>query len=311
MQRIGPFDGNLEAKLSCVCDNLKHNLKVYPLLREYRNYKMSATDEIQRLPDEGEIIIVTVRQVTGHGAYVTLDGYNNMTGFLHISEIATGWIRNIERYVRPKQKAVLKVIRVNKVRGEVDTSLKQVSAEERKSKLIEVKKNDKAATFFDFIKAKLKLTDQQVQEIEDRVLQKYDYVYDAFEAVTRKGLDAIQNIDLSPEIKNAIEEASRRIPIPLVEISGIMEITSKKPDGIEIIKNMLANAEGNKGSASSTITYIGAPRYRIVVTGENFKVAEKFMNNTVEKMRASIEKQHGTFDFVRQDSKKSHTLQQA
>lgn len=272
---------------------------------------MTATDEIQKLPEEGEIIIATVRQVTGHGAYVTLDEYNNMTGFLHISEIATGWIRNIERYVRPKQKAVLKVIRVNKVRGEVDTSLKQVSGEERKSKLIEVKKSDKAATFLDFTKSKLKLTDEQVEEIEDRLLQKYDYVYDAFEAVSRKGLEAIQNIDLSPETKKAIEEASKRIPIPLVEISGIMEITSKKPDGIEIIKNTLASAEGSKGGASSTITYIGAPRYRIVVTAENFKVAEKFMNNTVEKMRTNIEKQHGTFNFVRQDSKKSHTLQLA
>ncbi|MDW0140231.1 MAG: S1 RNA-binding domain-containing protein, partial [Nitrososphaeraceae archaeon] len=114
---------------------------------------MTSTDEIQRLPEEGEIIIVTFRKVTGHGAYVTLDEYNNMTGFLHISEIATGWIRNIERYVRPKQKAVQKVIRVNKGRGEVDTSLKQVSTEERESKLIEVKKNDKGATFFDFVKS--------------------------------------------------------------------------------------------------------------------------------------------------------------
>jgi translation initiation factor 2 subunit 1 len=271
---------------------------------------MAATDEIQRLPEEGEIVIATVSQVTGHGAYVTLDEYNNMTGFLHISEIATGWIRNIERYIRPKQKAVLKVIRVNKVRGEVDTSLKQVSGEERKSKLIEVKKNDKAATFLDFIKSKLKLTDETVKEIEDVLLQKYDYVYDAFEAVSRKGLDAIQNINLSPEIKNAIEEASKRIPVPVVEISGIMEIILKKPNGIEIIKSTLANAEGSKGSANSTITYIGAPRYRIVVTAENFKVAEKFMNNTVEKLRANIEKQHGTFNFVRQDSKKSHTFQQ-
>jgi translation initiation factor 2 subunit 1 len=274
----------------------------------YRNYPMAATDEIQRLPEEGEIIIATVMQVTGHGAYVTLDEYDNMTGFLHISEIATGWIRNIERYVRPKQKAVLKVIRVNKARGEVDTSLKQVSSEERKSKLLEVKKNEKAAAFLDFIKSKLKLTDQQVHEIEDSILQKYDYVYDAFEAVARKGLDAIQNINLAPEVKKAIEEASKRIPIPHVEIRGIMEITSKKPDGIEIIKNTLASVEGSKGGASTTITYIGAPRYRIVVAAENFKVAEKFMNNIIEKTRSTIEKQHGTFNFVRQESKKSHQL---
>jgi translation initiation factor 2 subunit 1 len=272
---------------------------------------MTTTDEIQTLPEEGEIIIATVREVTGHGVYVTLDGYNNMTGFLHISEIATGWIRNIERYVRPKQKAVLKVIRVNKVRGEIDTSLKQVSGEERRSKLIEIKKSDKAATLLDVVQSKLELTDQQVQEVEDKLLQKYDYAYDAFEAVSRNGLNAIQNIELSQEIKSAIEEASKRIPIPLVEINGIIEITLKKPDGIEIIKNTLATAEGNKAGASSAITYIGAPRYRIVVKAENFKIAEKFLNNSVEKTRVNIEKQHGTFNFVRVDSRKSHTLQLA
>lgn len=272
---------------------------------------MTTTDEIQRLPEEGELVIATVRQVTGHGAYVTLDEYNNMTGFLHISEIATGWIRNIERYIRPNQKTVLKVIRVNKVRDEVDTSLKQVSGEERKSKLIEAKKSDKAATFLDFIKSKLKLTDDQVHEIEDKLLQKYDFVYDAFEAVSKKGLDAIHNIELSEETKTAIEEASKRIPISLVEISRIMEITLKKPDGIEMIENTLANLEGNKGGANSTITYVGAPRYRIVVRAENFKIAEKFMNNMIEKTRTNIEKHHGTFDFMRLDSKKSHSPQQA
>jgi translation initiation factor 2 subunit 1 len=271
---------------------------------------MTATDKIQRLPEEGEIIIATVKLMTGHGVYVTLDEYNNMTSFLHVSEIATGWIRNIERYFQPKQKAVLKVIRVNKVRGEVDTSLKQVSGEERKSQLIEVKHSEKVNDLLDFIRSKLNLSDKNIQEIEDRMLQKYSYVYNAFEAVSRKGLDAIQNIELSPEIKNVIDDASKTIPIPVVQISRIMEITSIKPEGIEIIKSRLADAEGNKRGASTTIKYIGAPRYNVVVNAENFKVAQRFMNNTIEKTRANIEKQHGTFNIVHQRSKKSQTVQQ-
>jgi translation initiation factor 2 subunit 1 len=214
-----------------VCEKLKQNLKVCLLVRLYRSYKMTATDEIQRFPEEGEIITTTVRQVTRHGAYVTLDEYNTVTDFLHISEIVTSWIRNMERYVRPKQKAVPKVIRANKVRGVVDTSLKHVSGEECNSKLIEEKKSDQANIFLDFIKSKLSLPDQQCQEIEDRILQKYDCVNDAFEAVSRNGLEGIQNIKLSPKIKNAIENASERFAIPVVEISGIMEITSKKPEG--------------------------------------------------------------------------------
>lgn len=260
-----------------------------------------SVEEVRKLPEEGEIVIATVKEVTGHGAYVSLDEYSNMTGFLHISEIATGWIRNIERYVRPKQKAVLKVIRVNRTRGEVDCSLKQVSGEERKSKLIEVKKNEKAQAFIDFIKAKLKLADAQVSEVEDKILQKYDYVYDIFEDVARKGPEILQKLDLSDEIKSAIEEESAKIQVPQVEVRGVMEISSRKPDGIDVIKSTLAGVESSKGGAKTEVTYIGAPRYRVVVTAENFKVAEKSMNNTIEKVRAAIEKQQGTFNFIREE----------
>jgi translation initiation factor 2 subunit 1 len=81
---------------------------------------MSGTGEIQSLSGEGSIVIPALRQVAEHGLYVVLDDYNNMTGFLHISEIATGWMRNFARYIRRKQKAILKVIKINKARSEVE-----------------------------------------------------------------------------------------------------------------------------------------------------------------------------------------------
>ena len=47
-----------------------------------------------------------------------------------------------------------------------------------------------------------------------------------------------------------------------------------------------------------------------MIKAENFKVPEKVMNNTVEKIRATIEWQYGAFNYMCLDSRKSHTLQQ-
>lgn len=263
--------------------------------------------ETKKLPDLGEIVIVTVKEVTGHGAYVTLDEYDDLTAFLHISEIATGWIRNIERYVKAKQKTVLKVIRVSPTRSEVDLSLKQVTGEEKKSKVMEVKKDEKGANFMDVIKTNLGYDQNSIREIEEKISQKYDFIYDAFEAVAIKGTEVLSSLDLKPEVIEAIELESKKIQIPHIEVRAVLEITVRKGDGIDIIKNILGSVDGPKNNSKIDITYIGAPKYRITVTAENFKIAEKALNQAIEKIKTNIEKNSGTFKFTREESKKTHT----
>jgi len=53
------------------------------------------TTEVHELPEVGEIVVATIAKIGDHGAYATLDEYNGIQGFLHVSEIAHGWVRNV------------------------------------------------------------------------------------------------------------------------------------------------------------------------------------------------------------------------
>ena len=62
-----------------------------------------------------------------------------------------------------------------------------------------------------------------------------------------------------------------------------MEITSDKSDGVEIIKKTLLDII--KKDSTMDITYLGAPKYRISITSEDFKSAEKSLNQLLKKFK--------------------------
>ena len=148
--------------------------------------------EASELPDRGEIVLCTVREITPHGIYVDLDEYNNMNGFLHISEISTGWVRNIDRVAKVHQKLVLKVIRAERSRREVDLSLRQVTNEEKRNKLIEWKQNERATTIMSTVKKKLGLGDAQFNEILAKLEKEHGSLYDALEAAIEEGREGFR-----------------------------------------------------------------------------------------------------------------------
>ncbi|MDG6994924.1 MAG: translation initiation factor IF-2 subunit alpha [Nitrososphaerota archaeon] len=258
------------------------------------------------MPEEGELVIASVNQITAHGVYVSLDEYNKLPAFLHISEIATGWVRDVERYAKPGQKIVLKVIRVNRGRREIDLSLRQVSGEERKTKIIEVKKSEKAKTIMDALKVRLNLDDASLRSLQDSITEQYDSLYDAFEDIARRGPKALQKLNLSPQFVEPLETlAHEKIAVPIVEVRGIMDIRVKSPDGIEVIRNALKAAEDIKSQGVQVkVTYLGTPKYRLTIKAENYKVAEKSLQTSLEKIKTIVEKSKGKFAFAREESRK-------
>ncbi len=259
--------------------------------------------ETQEMPEQGEIVLATVSKVMDHGAYVALDEYDGIQGFLHISEIAPGWIRSVGRFVRDGEKKVLLVKKVNPDRGDIDLSLKQVSNDQKKQKLKEAKKFEKGKTLLQNLKEKAKLSDSDIEKLEDGLYSKYDSVYDAFIGIGRNGVESIKDLKIPKKTAAAIEEICSKIKLPSVEIRGIMEITNSKSNGVDIIKKTLLDAA--KKDSRMDITYLGAPKYRLSITSEDFKSAEKSLKPVIAEIQASIEKKKGTFSFTREESKKT------
>ena len=243
--------------------------------------------EVQEMPEQGEIVLATITKVMDHGAYVTLDEYNGIQGFLHISEIAPGWIRSVSKFVKDGEKKVLLVKKVNPDRGDIDLSLKQVSKDQKKQKLKEVKKFEKGKTLLENVKEKGKLSDEDIEKLEDSIYSKFDSVYDAFIEIGRNGIESIKELKIPKKTASVIEEICSKIKLP----------------SVEIIKKALLDA--TKKDPTIDITYLGAPKYRLSITAEDFKSAEKTLKPIIAEIQESIEKKKGSFKFTREESKKT------
>ncbi|MEM0075101.1 MAG: translation initiation factor IF-2 subunit alpha [Conexivisphaerales archaeon] len=255
----------------------------------------------QQLPDEGEILIATVKQITPFGAYVSLDEYAGRNAFLHISEISTGWVRNIERYIKVNQKVVLKVIRIDKDRDEVDCSLRQVTNEEKRQKLIQVKKEAKAKGVLEIVKKASNLRDDS--DIKLKLQDEYGSLYDALAAIAKKGEQAVAKLGLDKGyVDNLVKVVAERFKLPGVEVKGMFEMTCSRADGVDVIKGILQKATEQVSDGSSVeITYAGAPRYLVKLRADNFKLAERNLKILTEYVTKQMSKV-GTVNFVREKS---------
>lgn len=255
------------------------------------------------LPDAGEVVVCTVREITSHGIYVNLDQYDGTNGFLHVSEISTGWVRNIDRVAKVSQKLILKVIRVNRARREIDLSLRQVTNEERRAKVIEWKREERAVAIIEAVRKKLVFDDAHEKVLRQRLEEEFGSLYAGLETAARKGEKALAPLALPEREAKAIAEmSSEKIVPPRYEVGALVEVSSRSPEGIEQVKKTLM-AAANAPSAEVHITYAGAPRYRVRITADDYKQAEKALDSVVEKIKDGVGK-HDAFSFKREISRK-------
>jgi translation initiation factor 2 subunit 1 len=255
-------------------------------------------------PEVGYLVIATVKRVESYGAYVGLDEYDSKEGLLHISEISSRWVRNIRNHVRPGQKVVLQVLRTDPSKEQIDLSLRRVSKDEKRKKLEEWKKARKAETLITQAAHDLKMDVAELYTSEGvKIAERYGSLYEGLEAASKKGVSALTETGVSDKVAETLSEIAKdKIVIKGVTIQGIIEMTSLTSEGVEDIKMAFEDAAGVAEEFDSTIniTTMGAPKYRIELTAEDYKRAEIALDKTVTSIKDNWEKVEGTFNYTRE-----------
>jgi translation initiation factor 2 subunit 1 len=245
----------------------------------------------RNLPDVGDLVVATVSRVVDYGAYVKLDEYGDAEGLLHISEISTTWVKNIRMHVREGQKLVLKVLRVNRQKGEVDLSLRRVTGREKTEKMLEWKKTRRIESIIKGASERLKASSEEAEKIKDLIYEKSEVPYSVFEDALERGEEAFTELGVPLEWAKALTEVVKsKVRLEKVRVSATLELNSNRPDGIEAIKSALRSAKKVKKTRGTTIRVyaIGAPRYRIEATSRNIAEAQRVLEQATEEVLKTI-----------------------
>jgi translation initiation factor 2 subunit 1 len=256
-------------------------------------------------PEDGELVVGTVTDAKGYGAFVKLEEYPGKVGFIHIAELATGWVKYVRDHVRENQKVVCKVTGVDRSKGHVDLSLKRVNEHSRREKISEWKNEQKAEKLFEMLAKELgKDLQQFYEEVGFQLQEKYGSLYAAFEQAALDPEQLKADGFEGAWLKRFLEIGAANITIPFVTIKGELEITSNSPHGFEDVRAALEAAEKSEfEDVEVTVQYLGAPRYLIKVKAPDYKIAEEQLRKAVERATNAIEKKGGKGAFHREAEK--------
>lgn len=262
-----------------------------------------AVAKLNPFPEDGELVVGTVREVQNFGAFVTLEEYPGKEGFVHIREVAPGWVKRIRDYVREQARVVCKVLGVDAKKGHIDLSLKAVNDHQRRETIQAWKNEQKADNYLKMMAERQKTTAEALMaDFGGKLIETFGSLYGAFEQAAEYGQEAFDQENLKgPWVQPFIDFAKENIQASFVEITGYVDVQSHAADGVKHVAKALKAAEKSEfEDVTIEVTYMGAPHYRVTVKAPDFKIAEDQLKGAADRAIAIIQKSGGSGSFHRE-----------
>lgn len=239
-------------------------------------------------PKTNELVICKITKITNYGVFAELLEYNNIEGFIHISQVSSTWIKNIHNHVKQNQIRASKVLNVDTRKNHVDLSFNRVAAVDEKRKISEYRLFKRANGI---LATTAKQLDMDVEElwtkIADPLLEVENSLYTGFVNLLKYGPEKYSGLDkkLLPKF---IEILNKNITIKEKIISGVLNVSCLEANGAKIIKEGCLGTLKNYKNA--TLYYVGPGRFTLKVSGIDYKHASKDFKKITDDFKKNLKK---------------------
>lgn len=201
---------------------------------------------------------------------------------IHISEVSSGWIKDIRQFIKIGQTGVAKVTRVED--NNISLSLKRVDRKQENNKIKDYRLNQRAEKMLQLAAEPLKKSlEKAYEEVGFALQENFGSLYEGFKmSLTNPKLLKERGI---PEkwIEQIKAVAERAITQKEFEFKAKLFVKTYKEGGVTILKNILTAAQKN----GLQVKYIAAPEYLVNYKSMNAKKGEKEFE---EKLKAVTSK---------------------
>jgi len=239
----------------------------------------------QGYPEVGELVVCEVKRILPHAAFLELIEYDKKEGMLHVSEMSSRWVKNIRNYVTEGKQVVCKVMRTDSRTGHIDLSLKRVSDVERENKFNQWKIEKKMDNLLKIIGSKIKNKKLSYEDVGEKIVNHYGSLHALYHAFMDKEESAVKEVKLPEEWeRELIEVLNKQLSSQVVSVNALFIISTNAGDGVNRVKESFNRikkyCEDNK--ITFEVKYLGAPRYKVIVSSKNYKIAENQLQEVIK-----------------------------
>lgn len=251
------------------------------------------------MPEENEFVIAVIKKIMPYGAICNLIEYGNQEAFLHVSEVAPRWIKNIHEFISEGQRIVAKVHHIDKEKNQIDISIKRVSEEEKRRKLEQMNYRARAKKLLEIAVSLSKTKKVNVEELVKQMEDEYGDAYSCLREVSEKGESALKEFQIPKTLATKIVEiAQKNIKKQVITISTTIKLFCFGGDGVNALKECFEKALKDKNCKAH---YLGAPRYKLSLNASDYKTGEKEMAAILKNIETNSKKHLCVFEVEREN----------